>query len=165
MFRFARPARRCELGEGNERRPAMSRHSAMSRNLLCALGQVSNADIGRRNVDITIYMIWMRHPEDLQQAFETAWNNHDIEFRGALFHKDVTVMNRFGHYRCGVEMMTKLHAPIHTAICSDSALKNELIDVVAFCNDVASRLSLTVARRLYNATLWRGADAELSHRR
>jgi len=82
-------------------------------------------------------MIQMRQPEDAPQAFQTAWNNHDMESLGALFHEDATFVNRFGHYVRGVEEIVKLHAPIHTTIYSDSTLENELIDVVAISDGAA----------------------------
>src|ERR1700709_1718584 len=72
----------------------------------------------------------MKQPEDAPHAFQTAWNNHDMESLGALFHEDATFVNRFGHYVRGVEEIVALHAPIHETIYRDSTLENELIDVV-----------------------------------
>lgn len=82
-------------------------------------------------------MIQMRQPEDVLRAFQAAWNSHDMESLGALFHEDATFVNRFGHYVRGVEAIIKLHAPIHATIYSDSTLENELIDVVAIGDDAA----------------------------
>jgi uncharacterized protein (TIGR02246 family) len=65
-------------------------------------------------------MIQMRRPEDALYEFQTAWNSHDMESFGALFHEDATFVNRFGHYVRGVEAIIKLHAPIHATIYSDS---------------------------------------------
>lgn len=48
---------------------------------------------------------------------------------GALFDKDATFVNRFGHYVRGVDEIVALHAPIHETIYRDSTLDNELIDV------------------------------------
>jgi uncharacterized protein (TIGR02246 family) len=55
---------------------------------------------------------------------------------GALFAKDATFVNRFGHYVRGVEEIVALHAPIHATIYSDSRLENELIDVVRLSDSV-----------------------------
>ena len=92
----------------------------------------------------------MNQPEDALHAFQTAWNSHDMESLGALFHEDATFVNRFGHYVRGVEAIIKLHAPIHETIYSDSTLENELIDVVAIRDDAAvmhfwSRLTVGAA--------------------
>jgi uncharacterized protein (TIGR02246 family) len=80
-------------------------------------------------------MIQMRQPEDAPYAFQTAWNSHDMNCLRVLFHEDATFVNRFGHYVRGVEAIIKLHAPIHATIYSDSTLENELIDMVAICDD------------------------------
>ena len=61
---------------------------------------------------------------------------------GALFHEDATLVNRFRHYVRGVDDIVRLpaiglHAPIHSTIDSDSALANELIDVVAINSEAA----------------------------
>jgi uncharacterized protein (TIGR02246 family) len=92
----------------------------------------------------------MRQPEDALHAFQNAWNRHDMESLGALFHEDATFVNRFGHYVRGVEAIIELHAPIHATIYSDSTLENELIDVVAIGRDAAlmhfwSRLTVGAA--------------------
>ena len=76
-------------------------------------------------------------PEDAPYAFQTAWNNHDMECLGTLFHEDATFVNRFGHYVRGVEEIVDLHAPIHATIYRDSTPGNELIDVVAIGDDAA----------------------------
>ena len=68
-------------------------------------------------------------PEDVPTAFATAWNAHDMEAFGALFHDDATFVNRFGHYVRGVEDIIALHRPIHETIYRDSTLENELIDM------------------------------------
>lgn len=78
----------------------------------------------------------MKQPEDVLRAFQIAWNKHDMQFFGTLFHEDATFVNRFGHYVRGVDEIIKLHAPIHASIYSDSTLENELIDVVAISDDV-----------------------------
>lgn len=40
----------------------------------------------------------LERPEDAPIAFEAAWNNHDMQALGTLFHADATFVNRFGHY-------------------------------------------------------------------
>jgi uncharacterized protein (TIGR02246 family) len=82
-------------------------------------------------------MLQMKRPEDALHAFQIAWNSHDMASLGALFNEDATFVNRFGHYVRGVEAIINLHAPIHATIYSDSTLENELIDVVAICDDAA----------------------------
>lgn len=79
----------------------------------------------------------MKHPEDIPQAFQTAWNTHDMPALGALFHEDASFVNRFGHYVRGVDAIVGLHAPIHATIYGDSSLANELIDVVPIGDDAA----------------------------
>ena len=82
-------------------------------------------------------MIQMKRPEDAPNGFQTAWNAHDMEGLGSLFHKDATFVNRFGHYVRGVEEIVALHAPIHATIYRDSTLENELIDVVSIAERAA----------------------------
>lgn len=79
----------------------------------------------------------MNEATDLPQAFEAAWNSHDMQALGALFEQDASFVNRFGHYVRGAEAIVKLHEPIHASIYSDSALANELIDVIPIGADAA----------------------------
>jgi uncharacterized protein (TIGR02246 family) len=79
----------------------------------------------------------VKKPEDAAGDFQAAWNNHDMEALGALFHADATFVNRFGHYVRGVEAIVALHAPLHASIYGDSTLKNELIDVAAIGDGAA----------------------------
>ena len=72
----------------------------------------------------------MQRPEDVAAGFAAAWNAHDMAALGALFHEDATFVNRFGHYIRGVAAIVALHAPIHDTVYRDSALENEVIDVV-----------------------------------
>lgn len=95
-------------------------------------------------------MIQMKRPEDAPDAFQAAWNSHDMTHLGALFHEDATFVNRFGHYVRGVEEIVGLHVPIHATIYGDSTLENELIDVVTISDDAAvvhfwSRLTVGTA--------------------
>ncbi|MFY3602233.1 YybH family protein [Achromobacter xylosoxidans] len=92
----------------------------------------------------------LERPEDAPIEFEAAWNNHDMQALGTLFHADATFVNRFGHYVRGVDEIVKLHAPIHQTIYRDSTLRNELIDVTAIGGEAAiihfwSRLSAGAA--------------------
>jgi uncharacterized protein (TIGR02246 family) len=82
-------------------------------------------------------MIEIHNPQDAPTAFQAAWNAHDMSALGGLFDEDATFVNRFGHYVRGVNEIVALHAPIHQTIYSDSALKNELIDVVHLADGVA----------------------------
>ncbi|HEY9270673.1 SgcJ/EcaC family oxidoreductase [Achromobacter sp.] len=82
-------------------------------------------------------MTQMNNPEDVPRAFQAAWNDHDMQALGALFHDDATFVNRFGHYVRGVEEIVKMHAPVHATIYSDSTLANELIDVAPVGDDTA----------------------------
>jgi uncharacterized protein (TIGR02246 family) len=82
-------------------------------------------------------MIQMQRPEDAPRAFQAAWNNHDVQSLGTLFHEDATFVNRFGHYVRGVDEIVNLHAPIHATIYSDSTLENELIDVLPISDEAA----------------------------
>src|SRR3954451_19286103 len=119
-------------------------------------------------------MIQMKQPEDAPDAFQTAWNAHDMEALAKLFHADATFVNRFGHYVRGVEEIVALHAPIHATIYSDSSLEHELIDVVPIADGAAvvhfwSRLTAGAAHpagphavdTLILAVLARQADAWL----
>ena len=95
-------------------------------------------------------MIPLNQPEDVLRAFQTAWNSHDMESFGALFHEDATFVNRFGHYVRGIEAIIGLHAPLHATLYSDSTLENDLIDVIAISGDAAvmhfwSRLTVGAA--------------------
>lgn len=92
----------------------------------------------------------MKNPEDVPGAFQAAWNRHDMPALGGLFDQDATFVNRFGHYVRGVDAIVALHAPIHETIYRDSALQNELIDVVHIADGAAvihfwSRLAVGAA--------------------
>lgn len=79
----------------------------------------------------------MNRPEDAPEAFQSAWNAHDMAAFGALFRDDATFVNRFGHYVRGVDAIIDLHRPIHETIYRDSTLTNELIDVMPIGDDAA----------------------------
>lgn len=82
-------------------------------------------------------MIKMTRPEAAAEAFQAAWNAHDMTALGKLFHQDATFVNRFGHLVRGIDDIVALHAPIHQTIYRDSTLENEVIDVIAIGSGAA----------------------------
>lgn len=72
----------------------------------------------------------MFRTEDAPEAFQSAWNAHDMEAFAALFDDNATFVNRFGRYVRGIGEIIALHRPVHETIYRDSTLENELIDVV-----------------------------------
>src|SRR5215203_4826022 len=80
-------------------------------------------------------MIRIKKPEDAPDAFQAAWNAHDMRALGSLFDEDATFVNRFGHYVRGIEEIVALHAPIHETIYSDSTLENELLDIANIADE------------------------------
>jgi uncharacterized protein (TIGR02246 family) len=89
-------------------------------------------------------------PRDAPEAFQSAWNRHDMSELGALFHADASFVNRFGHYVRGSDAIVAMHASIHATIYSDSVMDNELIDVAALGDAAAvvhfwSRLAIGAA--------------------
>ena len=67
-------------------------------------------------------------PADVPAVFQSAWNAHDMDALGELFHGDETFVNRFATRVRGVEGIVALHRPIHETIYRDSRLENELIE-------------------------------------
>ena len=67
-------------------------------------------------------------PADVPAMFQSAWNAHDMDALGELFHDDATFVNRFATRVRGVEGIVALHRPIHETIYRDSTLENELIE-------------------------------------
>jgi uncharacterized protein (TIGR02246 family) len=91
-------------------------------------------------------MTRMTGPDDAPEAFQAAWNAHDMTAFAALFHADASFVNRFAHHVRGVAAIVDMHRPIHETIYRDSALDNELIEVAPISADAAivhfwSRLS------------------------
>jgi len=76
-------------------------------------------------------------PEDTPEAFQSAWNAHDVRALGALFHEDASFVNRFAHYVRGVDEIIALHRRVHETIYKDSTLENELIAIDSVSHDVA----------------------------
>jgi uncharacterized protein (TIGR02246 family) len=89
-------------------------------------------------------------PNDVPEAFQSAWNAHDMAAFGALFHADASFVNRFAHLVRGADEIVALHRGIHETIYRDSTLQNELIAVDMIGEGVAvvhfwSRLSTGAA--------------------
>ncbi len=80
-------------------------------------------------------MTQIDRPEDVPEAFQSAWNAHDMTAFGTLFHKDATFVNRFAHYVRGVDEIVALHQSIHETVYRASALENELIDATPVGDD------------------------------
>jgi uncharacterized protein (TIGR02246 family) len=89
-------------------------------------------------------------PADITTGFQEAWNTHDMEAFGRLFHPDATFVNRFGTYWRGADRIVAAHAGIHASIYSDSTLAIDAPDVDRISDDAAilhfwSRLSVGAA--------------------
>jgi uncharacterized protein (TIGR02246 family) len=67
--------------------------------------------------------------ENLAARFQDAWNAHDMQAFGRLFHADATFVNRFGTYWRGVDAIVAGHLRIHTSIYRDSTLATDASDV------------------------------------
>lgn len=83
---------------------------------------------------------------EITRHFEAAWNRHDMEAFGRLFHPDATFVNRFATYWRGVDQIVAGHADIHATIYSDSTISIDAPDVDPLSDDAAilhfwSRLS------------------------
>ncbi|ARR55470.1 DUF4440 domain-containing protein [Rhizorhabdus wittichii DC-6] len=76
-------------------------------------------------------------PADLTRRFEAAWNAHDMDAFGRLFHADATFVNRFGTYWRGVEQIVAGHAGIHASVYSDSTLEIDAPDIDPISDDAA----------------------------
>jgi uncharacterized protein (TIGR02246 family) len=70
-----------------------------------------------------------KSPADIPARFQDAWNAHDMEAFGRLFHPDATFVNRFGTYWRGVDAIVAGHLRVHTSIYRDSILANDVPDV------------------------------------
>jgi uncharacterized protein (TIGR02246 family) len=85
-------------------------------------------------------------PADITTRFQEAWNTHDMEAFGRLFHADATFVNRFGTYWRGTDQIVAGHARIHASIYRDSTLAIDVPDIDPISDDAAilhfwSRLS------------------------
>jgi uncharacterized protein (TIGR02246 family) len=76
-------------------------------------------------------------PAEITARFQEAWNTHDMEAFGRLFHPDATFVNRFGTYWRGVEQIVAGHAGIHASIYRDSTLTIDAPDVDPISGEAA----------------------------
>jgi uncharacterized protein (TIGR02246 family) len=95
-------------------------------------------------------MVESMGPAAIPARFQAAWNAHDMEAFGRLFHPDATFVNRFGTYWRGVDQIVAGHAGIHASIYRDSTLANDAPDVDVISDTAAilhfwSRLSAGAA--------------------
>jgi uncharacterized protein (TIGR02246 family) len=95
-------------------------------------------------------MSQINDPAEITKGFQDAWNAHDMEAFGRLFHPDATFVNRFGTYWRGVDQIVAGHVGIHTSIYRDSTLAIDTPDVDPISDDAAilhfwSRLSAGAA--------------------
>jgi len=79
----------------------------------------------------------MKEPADIPARFQMAWNGHDMDAFGLLFHADATFVNRFGTYWRGVEQIVAGHRRVHDSIYRDSTLENDAPDVDPISDDAA----------------------------
>lgn len=89
-------------------------------------------------------------PADITARFQDAWNRHDMDAFGRLFHSDATFVNRFATYWRGVDQIVAGHAGIHASIYSDSTLAIDAPDVDPISTEAAilhfwTRLSVGAA--------------------
>ena len=80
-------------------------------------------------------------PADVTTRFQEAWNTHDMDAFGRLFHSDATFVNRFATYWRGVDQIVAGHAGIHASIYRDSTLAIDAPDVDAAILHFWTRLS------------------------
>jgi len=79
----------------------------------------------------------IKGPADLPAAFQDAWNCHDMEALGELFHADATFVNRFATLKRGVNEIVAQHRLIHESVYRDSTLEPDLIAVDELAAGVA----------------------------
>jgi uncharacterized protein (TIGR02246 family) len=79
----------------------------------------------------------MTKPAEITARFQDAWNTHDMEAFGRLFHPDATFVNRFATYWRGVDQIVAGHAGIHASIYRDSTLAIDAPDVDPISHDAA----------------------------
>jgi len=76
-------------------------------------------------------------PAELPGAFEAAWNAHDMDDLGNLFHGDATFVNRFATFKRGVDGIVEQHRAIHETVYRDSLLEHDLVGVDELSDGVA----------------------------
>lgn len=74
-------------------------------------------------------------PAEITTRFQQAWNTHDMEAFGRLFHPDATFVNWFATYWRGVDQIVAGHAGIHASIYRDSTLTVDTPDVDPISED------------------------------
>ncbi|MBP4404346.1 SgcJ/EcaC family oxidoreductase [Acinetobacter baumannii] len=67
------------------------------------------------------------NPKEIPLAFQTAWNKHDMQAFAALFDKDATFVNRFGHYVKGVDEIIAIHQPMANSNMRCDSFKSHMI--------------------------------------
>jgi uncharacterized protein (TIGR02246 family) len=76
-------------------------------------------------------------PAEITKRFQQAWNTHDMDAFGRLFHPDATFVNRFATYWRGADQIVAGHAAIHASIYRDSTLAIDAPDVDPISDDAA----------------------------
>ena len=76
-------------------------------------------------------------PTEITTHFQEAWNAHDMDAFGRLFHFDATFVNRFGSYWRGVDQIVAGHVGIHASIYRDSMLAIDAPDVDPISDDAS----------------------------
>jgi uncharacterized protein (TIGR02246 family) len=76
-------------------------------------------------------------PAEIPTRFQEAWNTHDMEAFGRLFHPDATFVNRFATYWRGVDQIVAGHASIHASIYRDSTLSIDAPDIDPISDNAA----------------------------
>ena len=71
----------------------------------------------------------MTGPQDIPARFQDAWNAHDMDAFGRLFHADASFVNRFATYWRGVDAIVAGHKRIHSSVYSDSVLTCDAPDL------------------------------------
>jgi uncharacterized protein (TIGR02246 family) len=72
---------------------------------------------------------------EITTRFQEAWNTHNMETLGKLFHHDATFVNRFATYWRGVDQIVAGHAGIHASIYRDSTLAIDVPDIDLISDD------------------------------
>lgn len=82
-------------------------------------------------------MSHLSEPQSIAPLFEAAWNSHDMDAFGALFHPDATFVNRFATYWRGRDDIVAGHRFIHEGVYRDTVLTVDAPDVDMVSEDVA----------------------------
>ncbi len=76
-------------------------------------------------------------PADITERFQEAWNTHDMQAFGRLFHPEATFVNRYATYWRGVDQIVAGHAAVHASVYRDSTLAIDAPDVDPISDDAA----------------------------